>query len=366
MGKGILRSVYNKVINVILIIIESLCFGVCVRNKLLLNNKVVFLLKVFISGVNSVTNNCSIHIFAPDLKVGHLCRRTAVSGKNVKDVLFPVISGEIRHIRIICTNNATGVAAWIRSCVPTLIAFASFVTAWGTVGGEKCSVKNGRLNAPLLPNPPTPEEMIAENRIDPAAVIAVGGPLSENPFCHYTDLSLSEELKLRNAVTTAEGALALLVQNTERVLFGMAVTVVGYGAIGKRLSRLLADLGARVTVAARKEKDRTEAQLQGYAVQDTANLSLLGTEALVNTVPARIFTEQILTTREPSLFFLELASAPYGADPQVLERLKIPYLLGAALPGKVAPITAGEDLAKVIISLLPLSKTKGSGASVGT
>lgn len=223
-------------------------------------------------------------------------------------------------------------------------------------------IKQGKLNAPLIPNPPTLAELIAETGIDPHTVPVIGGPLEENPFRCYRDLSQSEELKMRNAVTTAEGALALLIQNTQKSLFGMSVLIVGYGAIGKRLTFMLRSLGARVTVAARKEKDRVAAALEGCGVQDTEWLRLEGMDAVVNTVPHRLLDLPVKEQSTDGLFFLELASPPYGLDPDLSQTLGEKYLLGAALPGKVSPLTAGEDLAKTILPLLPSPKTKGSGA----
>lgn len=222
-------------------------------------------------------------------------------------------------------------------------------------------IKQGKLNAPLTANPPTLAELIAETGIDPHTVPVIGGPLAENPFRCYRDLSQSEELKMRNAVTTAEGALALLIQNTQKSVFGMSVLIVGYGAIGKRLASMLRALGARVTVAARKEKDRVAASLEGCGVQDTENLQLGGMDAVVNTVPHRLLDRPVQEQNTNGLFFLELASPPYGLDPDLSQTLGEKYRLGAALPGKVSPLTAGEDLAKTILSLLPSPKTKGSG-----
>lgn len=227
-------------------------------------------------------------------------------------------------------------------------------------------LKDGKLNAPLLPSPPTIEELLEETGTDPAKTPVFGGPLENNPFSDYTDLAQSEELKLRNAVTTAEGALALLIQNTPRAIRGMSVLIVGYGAIGKRLAVLLKALGAKVTVAARKEKDRIEGELLGYKMQDTNRLSLAGIQAVINTVPAHLFTAETLRGQEQILCFLELASPPYGADPSTVKEQKIPYLPGPALPGKIAPVTAGEDLAKTVLSLLCKPKTKGSGQTLGT
>lgn len=225
-------------------------------------------------------------------------------------------------------------------------------------------LKNGRLNAPLIQEPPTLTELIEETAI-PINLSVIGGPLAENPFPHYTDLSLREDLKLRNAVTTTEGALDLLIRNTDRAILGLPCLVIGYGAIGKRLSAMLFALGANVTVAARKGKDRTSALLQGYAVQDTGDLFPGGYKAIFNTVPALLLTEEKLRQTDSDVRIFELASAPGGCDTAGALRLDRTIINGPALPGKVAPVTAGEDLAKTVIDILS-KQEKGSGASLGT
>lgn len=208
-------------------------------------------------------------------------------------------------------------------------------------------LKNGRLNAPLIETPPTLSEVLVETGISPD-VSVIGGPISPNPFSNYTDLSLREDLKLRNAVTTVEGALKLLIENTDRALFSSRVLVVGFGAIGKRMARILQAMGSIVSVAARKGKDRVNATLQGYSAMHTNAMDLREFDIVVNTVPAPLITESVLRTAPARTLFLELASAPGGIFRDGSRRI----VDGPALPGKVAPVTAGEDLAKTIISIL--------------
>ena len=221
-------------------------------------------------------------------------------------------------------------------------------------------LKNGRLNAPLIDNPPTLEELIRETGID-QTIPVIGGPIAENPFPRFIDLSQREDLKLRNAVTTTEGAIDLLIRNTPRAILALPCLVIGYGAIGKRLSAMLFALGASVTVAARKQKDRTDAELHGYGIQSTDGLDLRGFSAIFNTVPHLLLTEPRLQQSETDVRIFELASAPGGCDRGAAQRLNRTVIDGPALPGKVAPVTAGEDLAKTVIHILLSPKEKGSG-----
>ncbi len=210
------------------------------------------------------------------------------------------------------------------------------------------SLKQGVVNAPMIPLPPTLSELIRETGID-KNIPVIGGTIPDNPFPNFTDLSLREDLKLRNAVTTVEGAIKLLVEHTDRALYGCRILVVGYGAIGKRLAKILSAMGSIVTVAARKEKDRVDAELHGYGTLSTATMDLGNFDVVVNTVPSPLCCEAVIKTAPPDTLFLELASAPGGFFRGDGSRKIID---GPALPGKVAPVTAGEDLAKTVISIL--------------
>lgn len=212
-------------------------------------------------------------------------------------------------------------------------------------------LKQGKLNAPMLQDPPTLEEVIAKTGID-VTVPVLGGPIPNNPFPHYTDLSLREDLKLRNGVTTAEGAVELLMKSSDRTVFGTKCLVVGFGAIGSHLAHILRGMGADVTVAVRKEEVRTKAMLTGYGVMDTKSLCLEGFHAIFNTVPHPLITDGVLKTSPPDALFFELASFPYGIDRAAAEKQCRRVIEGFALPGKVAPVTAGEDLAKTVICIL--------------
>ena len=66
------------------------------------------------------------------------------------------------------------------------------------------------------------------------------------------DYLKDESFSIKNAVLTAEGAVQVAMENTVHSMFGSKVLVLGYGRIGKVLSVMLKNLGAKVYVAARK------------------------------------------------------------------------------------------------------------------
>jgi len=159
----------------------------------------------------------------------------------------------------------------------------------------------------------------------PENVYVVGGNLSLTD--HRTlDLLKNEWYLAKNAAITAECALQIAMENSETVFSGTPVLVIGWGRIGKCLARLLNNIGAEVTVAARKDADRAMAEVMGYR-------SLLpGTppercRMVFNTVPAPVM--EAMT----GCLNIDLASEPgiLGND----------VIWARGLPGKYAPEASG-------------------------
>ena len=72
----------------------------------------------------------------------------------------------------------------------------------------------------------------------------------------------SEELQLRNAIPTAEGAIGIAMKELPVTLFGTSAAVIGYGRIGALLAQRLKALGMRVYVYARRRDVLVSAELQ--------------------------------------------------------------------------------------------------------
>ena len=207
--------------------------------------------------------------------------------------------------------------------------------------------KGGFLNAPALKTPVTVAQIAA--RIPPCIPV-IGGPSSVS-FARFFDLSRNEALKARNAVSTAEGALALLVNASPRTVNGLPCLVTGYGAVGKRLARVLSALGAKVTVAARNE-NVLQTVANRYCVQHLGCLRWQEPGAVFNTVPAPVLGREFLGSLPADTLLFELASAPGGYDRNAADALGFSVIDAPGIPGKTAPVTAGEDLAKTVIGIL--------------
>ena len=174
------------------------------------------------------------------------------------------------------------------------------------------------------------------------------------------DYFLSEELMIKNAYLTAEGAISLSMNELGISLGGAKVAVIGYGRIGKFLARMLDSLGASVTVAARRTTDLAYASCFGYGTlkisvsQGKSSLSLLNScDVVFNTAPYWLFDSTVLKDFSQRTLMIDLSSAPGGFDPKAVKEYGISLICAPGLPGKYAPMTAGSFVGDAIVELLP-------------
>ena len=158
------------------------------------------------------------------------------------------------------------------------------------------------------------------------------------------DYTASESFAVRNARATVEGALAIAIRETPITLNGANILVVGYGRIGKMLSSTLKDLGAKVTVIARRATDRAWAWSQGLFAENYSEFLSLAPacDMIFNTVPAIVITKEILASLSKDTAVIELASPPGGIDLREAANLGIHVISALGLPGKFSPKTAGN------------------------
>ena len=73
-------------------------------------------------------------------------------------------------------------------------------------------------------------------------------------------------------IATAEGTIQVAIENTNRILHGSEVLILGFGRIGKVLARKLAGLSVKVTCAARKDEDLAWIEAYGHKSLNINNL----------------------------------------------------------------------------------------------
>lgn len=167
-------------------------------------------------------------------------------------------------------------------------------------------------------------------------------------ICEYLP---REELSLKNAVPTAEGAVQIALEELPVTLNGLRVLIVGLGRIGTSLAAILKGFGADVTAAVRNERGAAKARIAG--VKHICSDSIEGGFGLVfNTVPELIFDRRLLSRFGDDTLFIDLASKPGGIDFEAASELGIKAVWALGLPGKTAPVTAGEIIAETVETML--------------
>ena len=167
------------------------------------------------------------------------------------------------------------------------------------------------------------------------------------------DYCVCEDFMIQNAIPTVEAAIKIALNESVDTLYNSKCLVIGYGRIGKILSKNLKNMGAEVTVSARSIKDLTWAKANGFK---TTNISRNSTELhfdlVFNTVPTEILNFKTLRFLKNIKLIIDVASAPGGVDKPFAEQLGIKVISALGLPGKHFPKTAGEIISNVIYRII--------------
>lgn len=168
------------------------------------------------------------------------------------------------------------------------------------------------------------------------------------------DYSAREEFAVLNAAATAEGAIQAIMEETARTILGQKILIVGMGRIAKALMRALSGFGADITAAARKCSDRAWAEIFGCKNIKISDLHYYTKDfdIIINTVPALIFDRSLLSELKKDCLVIDLASKPGGVDFEAAAQHGIRALWLLSIPGKVAPLSAGETIGRTIINIL--------------
>ena len=181
----------------------------------------------------------------------------------------------------------------------------------------------------------------------PDNITVAGGNLQDPALESYQTIDLLQDplYLAENAQITAHCAVKVALQQLPITLFGCSVLVIGWGRIGKCLASLLRQMGAYVTVAARKETDRAMILALGYDAMEIGqrNYSLIGYQVIFNTVPVMVLPADSLPYCRPDCILIDLASKPGIAGNRVI--------WARGLPGKLAPESSGKLMAKSILRL---------------
>ncbi len=170
----------------------------------------------------------------------------------------------------------------------------------------------------------------------------------------------SDELKIKNALPTAEGAVNIAMRELDRTINGCHAAVLGYGRVGCTTANLLKSMGAAVTVAARRKSELARVQICGMRPMhingEKPMLGMIslthGYDLIINTIPARLLSGDILRQMSPDTVIIDLASVPGGIDFEAANKLGLNVTWALSLPGKYAPMTSGVIIGETVLSYL--------------
>ena len=225
------------------------------------------------------------------------------------------------------------------------------------IGPIPFSSNGNTINMPFSGNEVTIREMM---HVLNAKVLIAGGitpdvyGMANDEYIEIIDIMKREELAVLNTIATAEGTIQLAIENTNKILHGSEVLILGFGRIGKVLARKLAGLSAKVTCAARKDEDL--AWIQAYGHKAT-NINTIGSnlnkfDIIINTVPHIILTEERLKQVKKDCLLIDLASNPGGIDKKTVKDQNLKFVWALSLPGKVAPTTSAEFIKDTIYNIV--------------
>lgn len=182
----------------------------------------------------------------------------------------------------------------------------------------------------------------------PENLCVIGGNLQHPALMGYNvwDLLHDPYYLAENAAITADCAIRIAAGKLPAVFTDCPILVIGWGRIGKCLADKLKAMGARVSVAARKEADRAMLRALGYGAEDSGQLgmSLSRYRVIFNTVPFPVIGESQSKYCQSGCIKIELAS-----QNGILGKNVIP---ARGLPGRDAPESSGSLIAKTVIRYL--------------
>lgn len=195
------------------------------------------------------------------------------------------------------------------------------------------------INAPYSDRIIDIEELV----INKEEKMFIAGSINENVYSQLNksyksviDIMKREELIILNTIATAEGAVKIAIESTEKILQGSNVLILGFGRVGKVVANKFSKMDCNVTCAARKTADLAWIQANGYNKLNIneMNESIGNFDIIINTVPKVIVNRNILEMMKKDVLIIDLASNPGGIDRTAAQELDINLNWALALPRK--------------------------------
>jgi dipicolinate synthase subunit A len=283
---------------------------------------------------------CKVAVMGGDARELVLVEELASSGARVNVVGLPV-------------KSSTGRVVKCRAPEECLIDINAVILPVPGIN------EKGLIYCPLLEEPlALTGELLAKIPDGVPVFVGVARPLlnqmASRKGVRLIELMKLDEVAILNSIPSAEGAVQMAMEMLPVTIHGSSACVLGFGRTGVTLARLLGVMGARTSVVARRPEHLARiTEMNLIPVPFDLMPDYLGdADVIFNTVPSLVLTGEVLEKVSSEAVIIDLASAPGGTDFRRAESLGIKAVLAPGLPGKVAPKTAGRNLARVITRLL--------------
>ncbi len=200
------------------------------------------------------------------------------------------------------------------------------------------------INCPLTQRK-VPIDFLKKAHTD--TLILSGGLKLDNPNC--VDYLALDSYAVLGAIPTAEGAIHCAIENTDFTLWNSKILIIGYGRVSKILANRLLGFGCNLAVSARNNTD--------FSYLDTLKINHIHTknvadkindfDIVFNTIDVPILNGN---TIETNTLIIDLSTKGcFLSNEDKANLIRLP-----AIPGKIAPKTAGEIIAQTVIQQIDL------------
>ncbi len=168
------------------------------------------------------------------------------------------------------------------------------------------------------------------------------------------DLLKDSKIVWQNAYLTAEALLGKIITEIAFSLRNANIIILGFGRCGMNLALLFKGFQSIVYIYDHHEENRSRASSFGFQTLSPKQLSAKLSEAdlLINTIPQEILLPEQYEHFKKSCVLYDISSFPYGLNRDLAETNALSLYTCPGLPGKYHPKTAGEIIAKKVISYL--------------
>ena len=213
------------------------------------------------------------------------------------------------------------------------------------------------INAPFSHDKIMIEDLIKQNK----RKIFITGSIKDNikkeldeKYLEVIDIMKRDDLAILNTIATAEGTIEVAIKNTDKILQGSKVLILGFGRVGKIVANKFSKLSAIVTCAARKVSDLAWIKAYGYNSLNINDMlyDLKDFDIIINTVPQTILKEKELKHVNSEALLIDLASAPGGIDGKAAVNMGLNFIWALALPGRIAPTSSAKFIKDTVYTIL--------------